>query len=77
MLEYKYEKFPYMFSGNHAWMPTCLLLVPQNNEFKLSKQVFRNEAHIILEMTLVQLLPIIFLDSDFCHNYLHTPVVLN
>ena len=25
----------------------------------------------------VQLLPIIFLDSDFCHNYLHTPVVLN
>ena len=25
----------------------------------------------------VQLLPKIFLDSDFCHNYLHTPVVLN
>ena len=25
----------------------------------------------------IQLLPIIFLDSDFCHNYLHTPVVLN
>ena len=25
----------------------------------------------------VQLLPIIFLDSDFCHDYLHTPVVLN
>ena len=25
----------------------------------------------------VQLLPKIFLDSDFCHNYLHTPVVYN
>ena len=25
----------------------------------------------------IQLLPKIFLDSDFCHNYLHTPVVLN
>ena len=24
----------------------------------------------------IQLLPIFFLDSDFCHNYLHTPVVL-
>ena len=25
----------------------------------------------------VQLLPKFFLDSDFCHNYLHTPVILN
>ena len=25
----------------------------------------------------VQLLSEIFLDSDFCHNYLHTPVTLN
>ena len=34
-------------------MPTCLLPIPENNEFNLSKQVFRNEAHIILEITLV------------------------
>ena len=25
----------------------------------------------------IQLLPKNFLDSDFCHNYLHTPVILN
>ena len=25
----------------------------------------------------IQLLPNFFLDSDFCHNYLHTPVILN
>ena len=27
--------------------------------------------------SIVQLLSKIYLDSDFCHNYLHTPVVLN
>ena len=27
--------------------------------------------------TNIQLLPKNFLDSDFCHNYLHTPVILN
>ena len=40
------------------------------------KTVFNDTHHRFIGSN-VQLLPIIFLDSDFCHNYLHTPVVLN
>ena len=32
---------------------------------------------VLVFIMYVQLLPKIYLHSNFCHNYLHTPVILN
>ena len=50
---------------------------------KKSRQLFFHEESIhevsrrYLNAQYIQLLPNNFLDSDICHNYLHTPVILN
>ena len=61
--------------GGEGWSVRCFMSTPQKLKLlKLRNKIVPNTSNLrdLTVNTLVQLLSKIFIDSDFCHNYLHT-----
>ena len=69
ILENQYENL------ESAMKKLKMLSFDQNVFVNKAKKMYKVANGLVPQY--IQLLPRIFLDSDFCHNYLHTPVVLN
>ena len=76
-----------VFDGGLTKIMDCIVPIRDSREFKRGETEYMHcivpressgvegfSGSVLLN---IQLLPKFFLDSDFCHNYLHTPVILN